>query len=75
MKLTRPKKITLVRLVQLLSLLQHVERKNLERGIGTALDLKAIADVLSSDVLWAWHATAAAQLRERESKRRQRRTP
>lgn len=73
MKLARPKKITLVRLVQLLSLLQHVKRRNLERGLGTALDLKAVADVLSSDVLWAWHAEAAAQLKARAATRRQRR--
>lgn len=71
MKLTKPKKITLVRLVQLLSLLKHVNRKSIERGIG--LDLKAIADVLSSDTLREWHAVAAAQLREHESKRRKRR--
>ena len=67
MKLTRPKKITLVRLVQLLSLLKHVNRRSIERGI--ALDLKALADVLSSDVLWTWHDEAAAQLKAMRGRR------
>jgi len=73
MKLARPKKLVLAHLVVLVSLLRTVTRKNLAKaGTGTALDLQAIADALSSAPLQAWHAEAAAQLKAHNDKRRRR---
>lgn len=72
MKLTRPRKIVLKRLVHLVSLLSTVTKRNITRG-GVALDLQAIAGELDTEALRTWHAEAAAQLRAADAKRRRHR--